>query len=272
MLIKAETQKHFTAKSILCSIALSLLAALPVSAQSSSDDAAQANNPLANFTAFNIQNYYIDEFTGPGDEDGNQLVLRYAQPFSIGNSNWLLRASLPYNSFPVGPGGSTESGIADFDVFAAYLFDTKDPAISFGLGPQIVVPTGDDDVAASQWQLGFANVMFNARSPKLQFGYLLTWRYGVGSLDGNDRVNAGAFQPFAFYQLGNGWYTGGAPVWSANLENGDYSIPLGIRLGKVFKRGSTVFNVFAEPQISVADSGVGQPEKQIFLAVNMQFK
>ena len=29
-------------------------------AQDSSSDAAQANNPLANFTALNLQNYYIE--------------------------------------------------------------------------------------------------------------------------------------------------------------------------------------------------------------------
>lgn len=261
---------------VLRGFALSLMAWIGLQsvalAQSNADDSAQANNPLANFTAFNVQNYYIDEFTGPGDEDGNQFVLRYAKPLSFGNTNWLLRASLPYNSFPVGPGGSTEDGLGDLDVFAAYLFDTGDPALSFGFGPQIVIPTGDDDVAAEQWQLGFANVMFNARSAKFQYGYLLTWRYGVGSLDGDPRVNAAAFQPFGFYQLGNGWYTGGAPIWSANLQNGNYSVPLGLRLGKVWTSGSTVYNLFAEPQFSVADSGAGQPKRQLYLALNMQFK
>lgn len=252
-------------------ISLVLSWSAPAFAQSGSDSA-QANNPLANFTAFNIQNYYIDEFTGPGNNDGNQFVLRYAKPLQIGNTNWLLRASLPFNSFPVGPGGSTEDGIGDLDIFAAYLFDTGDPAISFGFGPQIVVPIGDDDVATDQWQAGFANVFFDGRSPKFQYGYLLTWRYGVGSLDGNERANVAAFQPFAFYQLGDGWYTGGAPIWSANLANGDHSVPLGIRIGKVFKRGNTVFNLFAEPQWSVSDSGVGQPKQQIYVALNMQFK
>ena len=33
---------------------------------------AQANNPLANMTAFNIQNYYISELSGFEDETANQ--------------------------------------------------------------------------------------------------------------------------------------------------------------------------------------------------------
>ena len=56
-----------------------------------------------------------------------------------------------------------------------------------------------------------------------------------------------------------------------NLRNGDYSVPLGVGIGQVIRRGKTVFNLFAEPQFSVADEGPGQPEWQIFFALNMQF-
>ncbi len=233
---------------------------------------AQANNPLADITAFNIQNYYIDEFTGPGNQSGNQFVLRYAKPVQWGNSKWLIRASLPYNSFPVGTGGSTVNGIGDFDIFAAYQIDTGNPAISFAVGPEVVAPTATDNrLGSDQWQLGIANVYFNATSPKFQYGYLLTWRGGVGDTKGKPRVSLGAFQPFAFYQLGKGWYTGGAPIWTYNFRNHNYSVPLGIRLGKVIKRDKTVFNLFVEPQWSVRDKGAGQPKMQVYFALNMQF-
>ncbi len=242
-------------------------------AQSDAEAAAQANNPLANITAFNLQNYYIDEFTGPSGESGNQFVLRYAKPVSVGNSQWLIRASLPYNSFPFGANGSTESGLGDFDIFAAYQINTGDPAVSFAIGPQLVAPTATSDLLGSdQWQLGLANVYFNAKSPKFQYGYLLTWRGGIGDTDGNPRVSLGAFQPFAFYQLGQGWYTGGAPIWTYNFQNDAYSVPLGVRIGKVFKRNKTVFNLFVEPQWSVADRGAGLPKTQVYFAVNMQFQ
>jgi hypothetical protein len=69
---------------------------------------AQANNPLANMTAFNLHNYYIGETSGPGDDDANQFWMRYAQPFSLGESNWLMRASLPVNSFPTKANGDWE--------------------------------------------------------------------------------------------------------------------------------------------------------------------
>ena len=67
--------------------------------------AAQANNPLANLVAFNVQSYFIGDLTGM-DETVNQFWFRYAQPFSIGDSSWLFRASLPINSFPQPPNGN----------------------------------------------------------------------------------------------------------------------------------------------------------------------
>lgn len=40
-----------------------------------------------------------------------------------------------------------------------------------------------------------------------------------------------AFQPFAFYQLGGGAYLRVAPIWVYNLDNGDYSVPVGLGVG-----------------------------------------
>ena len=236
------------------------------------EDAAQANNPLANMTAFNLQNYYIGELT-ESDKDANQFWLRFAKPFSVLGTNWLMRASLPVNSFPTPPQGDTETGLGDFNIFAAYLFDMGDPALSVGLGPQLTVPTATDDALGSEkWSAGLAHVLFNARSPKFQYGYLLTWQHSFAGADERADVNVGAFQPFAFYQLGGGLYLRSAPIWVYNFENDDYSVPLGLGIGKVITRGKTVFNFFVEPQYSVADEGPGWPEWQIFFALNMQFK
>ncbi len=230
-----------------------------------------ANNPLAETTSFNIQNYYIGKFT-ESNQKGNQFVLRYGKPVSIGKTNWLARASLPINSLPVNTDGTRETGIGDFDIFASYLFKTGDPKISFGIGPQVVLPTATDDrLGAEQLQLGLANVYFNARSEKFQYGYLLTYRAGVGDTNGRDRVSLAALQPFLVYQLEKGWYTGMAPLWGYNFKNDSYSIPVGLRLGKVIQKNKTVFNFFVEPQYSIFDKGPGQPKWQIYFAVNMQF-
>jgi len=79
---------------LVAAILLMGLAVSPVVAQENAADeavsAANANNPLADMVAFNIQNYYMAELYGT-DETANTAWLRYAQPFG----KWLMRASLP---------------------------------------------------------------------------------------------------------------------------------------------------------------------------------
>ncbi|MEA1890114.1 MAG: hypothetical protein U9N50_10095 [Pseudomonadota bacterium] len=232
--------------------------------------AAQANNPLANMTAFNLHNYYIGEQTGSG-ESANQFWLRYAKPFSLGG-DWLMRASLPINTFPALPDGVKETGLGDLNVFAAYLFDTGNPAVSFGLGPQLNIPTATkDELGSEKWSAGLANVLFDARSATFQYGYLLTWMASFAGEDDRADVNTGAFQPFAMYQLGKGSYLRSTGIWVYDFETDNYTIPLGIGFGKVFKNGKTVYNAFVEPQWSVADEGPGWSEWQVFVGFNMQF-
>lgn len=240
-------------------------------AADNADAVAQANNPLANMTAFNLQNYYIGELTG-SDESANQFWLRYAKPFSLGGGNWLMRASLPINTYPTPPNGDKETGIGDLNVFAAYLLDTGNPAISFGIGPQLSLPTATKDALGSEkWSAGFANVLFDARSKQYQYGYLLTWMASFAGEENRDDVNVGALQPFGLYQLGKGRYLRSTGIWVYNFDSDTYSLPIGIGIGQVIPKGKTVYNIFVEPQWSIADKGSGWPEWQIFVGFNMQF-
>ena len=56
----------------------------------SSHDAAQANNPLANIKAFNIQDYFVPTLSGGVEGGANTFWLRFAQPLG----RVLLRASV----------------------------------------------------------------------------------------------------------------------------------------------------------------------------------
>jgi len=114
-------------------------------------------------------------------------------------------------------------------------------------------------------------VLFDGRSKRIQWGYLLTWQHSFAGESSRADVNVAAFQPFAMYQLGKGWYLRAAPIWVYNFENDSYSVPVGAGVGKVIRKGNVVYNIFVEPQFSVADDGPGQPEWQVFLGVNLQF-
>ena len=243
-------------------------AVLPAAAEDDSDAAkaaAQANNPLANMVAFNIQNYYYSELYGT-DDTANTAWLRYAQPFG----KWLMRASLPISTVPTGAGADPVSGLGDFNVFLAYLLSDPSSPKQFGVGPLLAAPTATEDALGSDtWQVGAAGVYFNASSPVYQWGGLVTYQTDVAG-DGDD-VSLAVLQPFFFVQLGKGTYLRMAPLWIFNLEDDSYSVPLGFGIGKVVKAGHTVFNIFIEPQFTVLHDGVGQPEMQIFAGLNMQF-
>jgi len=260
-------QRHRRAAALISAL---LLCVAPTARAQEADDAAQANNPLANATSINLQNLYIGDLTGT-DAEANQVYLRYARPFSALGGNWLLRATVPINSVPDATGSNT-AGLGDINVFAAYLIDMGNPAVSFGIGPQITAPTATSArLGSGKWSLGFANVLFNATSPRFQWGYLLTWQASVGGDDTRADVNLGAFQPFGFYQLGQGWYLRSTGVWTYDFETDNYAIPIGLGLGRVIPLERATLNVFVEPQYAVATQGPGQPEWSVFAGVNVQF-
>lgn len=249
-------------------VATALFIALPAAAQEpSAAELAAANNPLANSKAFNLQNYFVPSLTGAPDATANTFWLRYAQP--IGKV--LVRASLPLPTVPVPDQPDSLSGVGDFNVFAAYLV-VAEPTSSFGIGPLLAAPSATDDALGSgKWQGGLAAVVFNVPSPTIQYGALLTWQASFGGDDERADTNVIAAQPFAMFQLGGGTYLRTAPLWVFDLENDSYHIPFGFGIGRVIKSGGIVYNIFIEPQFTILHKGVGQPQFQLFTALNMQF-
>lgn len=227
----------------------------------SEDDVKQANNPLANLSAFNIQNYYIPKLYDLPDKSSNTAWVRGA--LSTGRILW--RASLPMSTVPGGE--ESISGLGDANVFGAYLFTD-----SIGVGPLLAMPTATDDALGSgKWQGGVAAIYFNANSPHVQFGGLVTWQASFAGDEDRDDTNVLALQYFANWQLGNGLYLRTSPISAFNLETNSYNVPLGLGIGKVFKAGNQLYNIFIEPQYTILHDGVGQPELQIFGGVNIQF-
>jgi hypothetical protein len=49
-------------------------------------------------------------------------------------------------------------------------------------------------------------------------------------------------------------------------------VPIGLGIGQVIPSKEVVYNIFIEPQVSVADKGSGWPKWQIFVGFNTQFK
>ncbi len=242
-----------------------LVSAMLQAAAPSEEDLKQANNPLASFKTLNFQNYYVPEVS---DSDGtaNTFWVRYAQPVKAMGGNWLVRASLPVQRVPTANGNA--SGLGAINAFAAYLFDTGNPSVSFGVGPLAALPTSTGDVpGGDSWDLGAAAVFFDARSNLFQWGGLITWQTDVA---GSGDSNLAVVQPFGMFQLGDGLYLRSTGVWVFNLETNNYAVPVGFGVGKIIKSGSTVFNFYVEPQVTILSDGPGQPDFQVFIGFNIQ--
>jgi len=256
-------------------IALSVFLIASMHAQDSSvqPGAAQANNPLANMTALNFHNYYMPKLNdAPADAYMNNAWVRFARPLSSGKLLLRISAPLVTVAFPDQVSGSVNSsnGLGDINAFLSYNFVSK-PTATVGIGPNLTLPTATDDaLGTGKWQGGFAFVAFIASSPVFQYGGLVTWQASFAGDQDRDATNMAAIQPFYFWQLGNGTYLRGAPIWIFDFANEAYAMPLALGIGKVVKVGNIVFNLFIEPQYTILHEGL-QPQLQLFSGINLQF-
>lgn len=263
-------------RELLLMVVLCIMLPDVLSAQEQSQDdhaaaSAQANNPLANMTALNFQNYYMPVLSGaPSESYMNTAWIRFAKPFA--NGKFLLRASVPLSTIGSPAGGvvTTTSGLSDINAFVSYALVSK-PTATVGIGPMVTMPTASEtSLGTGKWQGGFAFVAFLVKSPVLQLGGLITWQASFAGDKNRASTNFMAVQPFYFWQLGGGTYLRGAPIWAFDMENKSYSVPLALGIGQVVKMGTTVFNLFVEPQYAILVHGV-QPQVQIFTGINLQF-
>jgi hypothetical protein len=244
------------------------------SAQVSDEEAAKANNPLADIKAFNIQNYYVPAIYEDANLKANSTQVRCASPFAGGKI--LVRVTLPLVTSPSGYDGSGRptysSGIGDLNFFATYTISKPGAKTLIGVGPQVAIPTGSNNITGSgKWQLGGALIVFNASSPVFQWGGLATFQASIAGQSDRPSTSLLILQPSAIFQLGKGAYLRSSALWNFNLASGIYNVPIGFGAGHVSKAGKLVFNIFLEPQFTMLHSGSGQPAVQIFGGINCQF-
>lgn len=250
---------------ILLAVSINLFAQNAPHQQVSDEELKRANDPMANIKAFNLQNYIVSKLYG-SDAQLNQLLFRYSQP--VGPV--LLRATMPVVTSSAGNGIAPATGFGDFNLFAIYSFPTSS-GNKFGIGPNITAPTGTHDLGSGKWQVGLSALAFLASSHIIQWGSLLQWQASFAGDDSRPDISLLTSQVFFIWQVGAGFCLRSTGIWSFNLTNGDYNVPIGLGLGKVIKAGKVVFNIFAEPQFTVLAQGLGQPKYQTFVGFNTQF-
>jgi hypothetical protein len=225
----------------------------------------KANDPMADVKAFNVHNYIISSLYGLPGTSANQLMLRYAQPIG----KFLIRTTMPF-IVNAPSSGSPTTGLGDFNMFALYSFSPS-PGNKLGIGPLLSAPTGTHQLGTGKWQTGVSLLGFFAKSHIVQVGSLLQYQFSFAGDETRPNTNLLIPQMFFMWQIGGGIYLRSTGIWSFDLTNGHYNVPLGLGLGKVLKMNKTVFNIFAEPQFTVLAEGIGQPKFQTFVGVNTQF-
>ncbi len=234
------------------------------------EDVNAANNPLTPKITLNFHDYYVPELGGlPGDRQANQFLLRGLVPSDLFGAPQLIRFTLPVATAPEFPSGYT-TGLGDLTLMDVFLIPGKE--VSFGAGPLFVLPTATDDALGNgKWQAGIAGVAVAPQGWGL-IGGLATYQASfAGESDRND-VSLATFQPIVNFNLKDGFYLRSTAIWNFDLESGNYSVPVGFGVGKVFQVSDKVtMNPFVEPQYTVFDHGRGNPEWQVFVGVNFQF-
>ncbi|WP_237170048.1 hypothetical protein [Pandoraea faecigallinarum] len=238
-------------------------------AQTSADDANKSNNPLNLAASFNIQNFYTPSLFGTGGHT-NDLLLRPTIPFGPNGFvpvPQIFRVTVPVSTRP-DPNGGYNTGLGDVNLFDIFLVHSGETEI--GIGPLVTLPTATDRTLGSgKWQAGLSAVVVNANKQRL-LGALVQWQHSFAGQSDRPTVQSLTTQPFLIWNLPEGWYLRSTATWTFDLQHGNYYIPVGFGAGKAWKSGTTILNLFVEPQYSVAHSG-SVPKWQIFAGLNMTF-
>ena len=236
-------------------MAFAALLACPAHAQDGKQDIGQAaSDPTAALTAFQLQNLYSPTLYN-SDQSQNILQFRAALPFELGGTQNIFRITLPYFT----DSASGRTGLSDTTVFNLVTFDRSWGR--FGLGAAGLFPTGIDGLSAEKWGLGPA-AGFTVQKGKLLWGLFNQNIFTVAGDDDMPDVNVSIFQPIVSYGLGNGWSVGNSEMSAAyNWEADQWdSLPLGFKIAKLHKFGTTPVQFTGTYEYDFADDSVSPEE------------
>jgi hypothetical protein len=254
----------------LCT-ALLIASASPATASAQTapagDAANEANNPLTPKITVNFHDQWAPQLYG-SDDYTNAFLFRGVIPNVAFGQPQLFRYTLPVVTAPTATGKTTSVG----DLNLIDLFPFKVGTTEVAIGPQITAPTAAHrETGSGKWQGGLAGIAIAPQRWGL-LGTLVTWQQSFAGSGKRPDQNNLSFQPLVLYNLPKGWYLRSTATWNFDLQRGNYAIPVGLGAGKVrVLKGGVTLNAFIEPQWTVARSGIGQPQFQVFAGINLQF-
>ena len=177
---------------------LALLAGLSAMAQPSNDElAAKATDPTASLMSFQLNDWYTARLHG-GDGSANQIVLRAAIPFTLLDTNHILRLTQPYaTSSPNGATGLVDTGIFDLVTF-------NQAWGRWGVGISGTLPTGANGLSTDKWTAGPALGFVDSSAKVYNWGLFAQSFFSFAGDRNAPEVRLINLQPILGYQLGEG--------------------------------------------------------------------
>lgn len=206
-------------KNILLSIALTGLSLAGFAQTAEQDEAAELakklSNPVANLISAPFQNN-TDYGIGQNKGTRNTMNFQPVVPVSL-NEKWNLinRLILPIvTQYNITAPGAKQNGISD-GVLTAFL-SPKQSKFIWGVGPAILIPSGDDDLSSKQFGAGPSALVLQ-QSNGWTYGVLANQIWGTGS-DERPDVNQMFVQPFLVHNWKSGAGLGVNAEWTQNWE------------------------------------------------------
>ncbi|UGS41412.1 hypothetical protein [Pseudocitrobacter corydidari] len=235
------------------------------------DTVDKANNPLHLATSLSVQDYYTPNLYD-SDQHTNDTLLRATMPVAAGDLipvPQILRLTAPIATRPQVSGGY-DTGLGDINLFDIFLLKQK--GVMLGVGPLITANTASrDELGTGQWQTGLAAVAVDT-SPKWLKVALVQWQKSFAGDDDRNAVETATFQPFVIYKMSKGWYMRSSGIWTYNVKNDDYYVPVGLGVGRAMPIGGYIVNSFVEPQWTVAHRGDYQPQFTLYAGFSVMLK
>lgn len=218
-----------------------------VTGEGATDLAKAAQNPVADMISIPIQSNFNFDY-GPS-KDKTQIVTNIQPVIPINLSkdwNLITRTIIPviYTEFP-----AYQTGLGNVQ-FTGFLSPAKPSKFIWGIGFVIQFPTHTDTyLGSNKWSGGPSAVgLYLDKDSPWVIGLLVqnVWSFaGPTTSKENPSVNQFLAQPFINYNLPKAWYISFSPMITADWKApgpDQWTVPLGLGAGKIFKIGKLPFN------------------------------
>ncbi len=210
--------------------------------------AGAATDPSVPLAQMQFQNVFVSE-TYESSGYSNQFIIQPVIPIHLDFEFFpyhIIRPTLPViapTADPDGPQG-VEGGLGDLTIIDVVVHPFEKLKTNLGIGYIAVAPTATDpQLGLRKWQLGPTIFAVTKAIPKWNLGALVQVPFSLES----DSYTV-QMQPIVVRMLPNEWYVGlGDQEWILDDQDGNYSLPINFRIGKVCKFGDQPMNVFLMP-------------------------